>query len=251
MNQSLKIKILICIVIIINTSCIHTNKHEVKKVELENGNHAFSKTLNYKNLQIKNIVYTESKFPLSEFFNKLMDGEFSESIKSVNFNLKLTNTTNQIMHDLLSNGIVPVHVSIKNVSDNEMTVYYKQFYLTNGNDTNETFSPKYLPNEFKKFSPPAVAANVFNFTVVLTITFMIALLLSPLGHLPPGSANSSKKSDSIYNDTEKTVRIDYKHYVIDEKSLKPGEEVYGLLFFSLKRIKSAHGFYLEYKEEAQ
>jgi len=248
MNHSLTIKLLVCISIILNSGCIHTNTYEVKKVELEKGSNTFAKTLFYKNLQIKNTVYSEGKFPLADFFDKLMAGEFNESIKYANLNFKPSNIKNELMHDLLSSGIVPVHVSIKNTGDKEIIVSHKQFYLTSGTDSSETFSPAYLPNEIKKFSPAAVAANVFNFTIVLTLTFMIALLLSPLSLPPSGPANSSKKSNPVFNDTEKTVRIDYKNYIVNEVVLKPDEEAYGLLFFSLKRIESTREYYLEYKE---
>ena len=61
--------------------CIHTNPYEAKQVELEKENNNFSKTLLFENLQIKNIVYTENKFPLSDFFDKLTSGEFNESIQ--------------------------------------------------------------------------------------------------------------------------------------------------------------------------
>ena len=156
------------------------------------------------------------------------------------------------MHDLLSSGIVPAHVSIKNISSNEIKVSYKQFYLTNGIETHGTFSPDYLPTKIKRFSPAAVAANVYNFTVVFTITFMIAMLLSPFsqGYSDSGYT-SGKKNDAIFNDTEKTIRIDYKNYVVNEKTLKPGEEINGLIFFNLKKIKMPHDFYLEYKPDAK
>lgn len=241
-------RFLICITLIFNTSCIHTKSNEIKQVELEKEKNTFTNTLLLKNLEIKSIVYSETKFPLSDFFNRLMEGEFKESIKQANLNFKPSNTENEIMHDLLGNGIVPAHVFIKNVSNNEIKLSFKQFYLSNGNERHVAFNPDYLPNEIKQFSPTAVAANVYNFTVVVTITFMIALLLSPISHYSSGPYGGGyhKKKDDIFNETDKTIRIDYKNYVISEKILRPGEETNGLIFFNLKKLKNPHNYYLEF-----
>ena len=152
------------------------------------------------------------------------------------------------MHSLLENGIIPAHVSVKNISNDVVKLSYKHFCLSNGKEKRATFNPDYLPNEIKQFSPAAVAANVYNFTVVVTITFMISLLLSPIHYYSSGTFDGGqrKKKDTVFNKTDKTIQIDYKSYVISEKILNPGEETNGLIFFNLTNLEKPHDYYLEF-----
>lgn len=251
------IKVIICASIILDTSCIHTPPYEVKHLEMKKEN-VFPGALSSKNLEIKNIVYSEDKFPLSDFFEKLMAGEFNESFKQINLSYKPSNTKNEILQKLLSNGLIPVYVSIKNNSSTDVKVSFNQFNLANESEKFQALSPTYLPNKVKQFSPTAVAANIYNVTIAITVGVMIALLLRGNGvpNLGSGGKGSNysnseneSKSDGIFNKTEFTTHIYYENYVINEKIIKPDEVFYGLLFFKPENIKGTQDFFLEFSED--
>lgn len=230
----------------LNTSCIHTKKYEDKDVSLNQSTSEFYHKITYPNVEIQNVVYSKTKYPLSDFFEKLMEGEYNESIKKIDLDFKPTNTNNDIMHDLLDRRIIPAYVSIKNTSTQDIMISYKQFYLKNSHSSYQAFNPEYLPTEIKKTSPEAIAANIYNVTIGVTVT--IVLLLSIASATGGSVPNAGGLLDfPIYNDTEKVTRIDYKNYLINEKVIKPNEQVYGLVFFSLKKVKSPHDFKLDYR----
>ena len=241
-------RLFICVILILNASCIHTQSYVVKQMELEKDNKKLTNTLTFNKLQINSVIYSEGKFPLSDFFSKLARGDFEESFKHANLSYKPSNTSNEILRNLLSSGLVPVYVSIKNTSSSELKVSFNQFHITNGSDRYRAFNPEFLPREIKRFSPAAAAANVYNITITSASLFMVALLLASATspYTPSYDGHGMGNENSIViNKTEKTTRFDYKNYIINKKTLKPNEEIYGLLFFNTEKQIDAGDFNLE------
>ncbi len=248
------VRFFICISIALNLGCIHTKSHEFKSIELADENSRLSGLLQTENIQVKSVIYTAEKFPLEDFFSQLLKGQFKESFKRANLAYKPSNTENEIMKNLLNRGLVPVYIVAMNTGKKEIKFSYEQFYLVSEGQRHQTFNPVMLPTQIREFSPAAVAANIHNVMVVTTVTFMLGLLLSGIPGNPsfPNYSNGTKSEQKdIFNRTQKITHVDYKNYVIKEKTLKPGEEVSGLLFFNLADIQTEDARTLEFKEVLQ
>jgi hypothetical protein len=239
----------LCFVFFLNTSCIHTASSETKSVEIEKTITDSVDILKVDNLQIRSKVYSDEKYPLSDFFNKLLRGDFKESFKKANLNYKPSNTKNEMLRNLLSSGLVPVYVSIKNTSSQNRTISYEQFSLSDDRETYQSLNPVNLPKQIRQFSPAAAASNVYNVTVVATVTLMLLVLIAyaPNG-IQGGGGSGNFFDEPILNETQKTTRIDYKNYVIGKKTLAPNEELSGLLFFNLESMQDTSDFKIKFGE---
>ena len=54
-------------------------------------------------------------------------------------------------------------------------------------------------------------------------------------------------NNKVLNKTQKTIRFDYKNYILNEISLKSEDEFQGLLFFNTEKLKDTRDFRLELK----
>lgn len=242
------IKLFLSAIFFINTSCIHTKSKEIVPVVIDNNNNSYQLLSN--DLMVKSFVYSESKYPLSEFFDKLSKGEFKDSFKNVSLTYKPSNTTNEVLRNLLKNGLVPVYVTLKNISSQDMKISFNQFQLSDGIYKFRAFDPSFVPNEIKRLSPTAIAANVYNITVSAVFSVLIFGMLTMASVAPNGSVNINgltMNDNKVLNDTQKIIHFDYKNYILNEINLKPEEEFAGLLFFNTENLKDTRDFQLELK----
>lgn len=245
------LKFLSLIFILNSVACIHTESYEVKTIDSDSEKIKYTDSVSNKKLEIKSVIYSDDKFPLEEFFYELSMGRFKKSFKRARLSYKPSTTQNEILKNLLSSGLVPVYVSIKNVSLQEQKVQYSQFVLVEDeNHKYSAFNPIMLPDQIKQFSPAAVTANVYNVTLVTTTALLIAILLahSPGNLNIPNSGGGLDSDFEIINKTEKTTRIDYRDYVIKSKTLKAQEEIRGLLFFNLESMQDTSDLKLDFLE---
>ncbi len=230
----------------LGSGCIHTSTTDYKTVELPT-NAASSAQIN-NDWEIKSLIYLPSKLPLSDFFSRLANGEFANAFKRIDLNYKGSNSKNEALQKILDDGIVPVYVEIKNTSQKSKFIYEKSFALANGKDQILAIDEREVPKEIRRLNPKAVAADAFNFGVVVIgmAAILVALVavsagcpgcnLWDLGRVGSGgsSPSSSTGNNEIFNPVTKTTKIDYKSYLLSARKIEPGKSEKGLLFFRLK-----------------
>lgn len=245
------IKILNCFLaftLLINTSCIHTKSAEDVKVQVEqNKDLKLNQTENY---EIKSFIYSENKYPLEDFLTKFKNGDFTDSLKSINLNYTPANTDNKIFKKLIGRGYVPVYISYQNKSQADVKINFKQFQITDGKSTIEPMNPVNLPKKIKQFHPPALAANTYNVTVTVTGVVVLTLLIASL-QLPNFNLNGvdfTQSDTQVLNPLDYTTRIDYQNLVLSERILKPNESFTGLIFFHNNKSKNLDSYYLQFAD---
>lgn len=238
-NHYKTFRILLACIFLLNSSCIHTHSEEKKELALAES-HELQKASS-SNFEMQYLVYSPSKLPLSDFLFHLKNGDYNKALKKVNLNFKSSNFSNEALTELTEAGFVAVYVQVKNTDSKAIAFDEKSFSLSSLQGPTKAFYAEHLPNEFKHFSPKAVAANIFN-TAVLVVSFatllgvLVVLNAQPAleqSNLSNGSGASSKASNDLYNTPEKVVHIDYNNLLIRKTKLEPGQETKGLLFFNL------------------
>lgn len=236
---------------VFNTSCIHTESVENKSIDLDKNQTAFT-VMAKENLQIEDLIYVEEKYPLGDFFHDLQSGKFNEAFHHADLKYHPSNSKNQILRELIHDGYIPAYVRIKNVGKTSMNISERNFFLTDKDLRITAISSANVPREFNRFNSEALAANIYNVTVVTTaVVGVVALLVATRANLGSmGNGTSSGSSNSLFdspviNDTQKTTHIDYRDYLIRLGDLMPGESTEGLLFF-LNSGHEARHFRLEF-----
>lgn len=230
----------------LNASCIHVSTVENQSIQLDNTKHSYEESLVAPGLQIESLVYTESLFPLEEFFIKLKSGQYNEAFRKINLNYKPSNIDNRVIAELIKEGLVPVYVNIKNTTDHPIAISEKNFFIYDEESQMPALKMDDVPKAFVRFNSTAALANVYNVgaTVLISAALIVVLGASLRGgggplFLPGGSSRNSASSgdhsngrnNEILNDTKKTIRINYKNYLIGEKTIEPQQSLQGLLFF--------------------
>ncbi len=226
-----------------NVSCIHTNSYESKPVISANEKPSYKAVLKNPKMRIKNLIYSDEKYPLEDFLSQLARGRFVHAFKKIRISYTPSNSDSEILKNLLNSGLVPVLVNVKNNSRAPLTISYDEFYLAGANGRYRSLNPERLPSHIRQFSPGAVAANVFNVTVVVAVALMMVLLVA---HSDGQILNADFSEEKVLNPTEKVTHVDYQRFVIRKTTLAPGQEVTGLVFFSLESMADTDGFALDY-----
>lgn len=239
-----------CLNIFTNLSCIHVSSTEHKTLDLKS-----KKTLQEitgpANLRISSLIYTESIYPLETFLKKLIEGDFNDAISTVTLSYKPSNVDNQLISELIEEGLVPVYVKIENRSTVPMTISERNFYITDNERQFSALSSQEIPRAFKRFSSSAVAANAYNIgaTAVVYVGVLVAVGIvssqggqfQNSGHLGSTTNHSSTAGSDeikILNKTQKTTVIDFQDYLLGEKTLAPFTAIEGLLFFRIQSKNS-------------
>jgi hypothetical protein len=234
------ISLLVSLSLIFNASCVHVASSEIKRVE-EPSDKGLT-TLRIDGTKVDYLVYHPSQLPLNDFFSRLKRGDYKEAFKKIDLRYRPKNYSDEVMTELLDEGFVPVYVKVKNEGAAPVSFDEKSFTLKYNGSEKKAFYSEYLPKEFEHFNPKAVAANVYNGTLVI-VGFAAVLAVVIMGHgnmpsIPGGSSSGSGggggSGEDIYNNVSKKVRVDYKNYLISKTELKPGEEAKGLLFFNIE-----------------
>ncbi len=217
--------------------CVHTKPSNTKYLKIE-GIEKVSPVVEIdSNLRLEHIIYNSSKLPLTDFFTRLTAGEFKDALTEIDIRYIPANSDNEILNELIKDGLVPAFVKVTNVSSAPIKLNEIHFYLQNGPIKYQAIHISEIPRTFKRFHPAAFAANVFNVTVVVMGYIIVALALSPLcSHnclMGSGSGPSASRSGDAetLNSIDKTTNIVYRDYLIQEMELSPGESIQGMLFF--------------------
>ena len=240
------LKLLLVFTVLVNTSCVHIKSSEDLKVQLtENEKAQHHDSANY---QMKFFIYSESKYPLEDFFTQLKNGDFTESLKSIDLKYTPANTDNKIFKKLIDRGYVPVYLSYQNTSQADIKIQFNQFQITDGKNSISPISPINLPKKFQQFHPQALAANTYNITVTITGVVVIALLLASLraDNFSFNGLDIAPNNNDIVYPLNYTTRIDYQNLVLNEKILKPNESFAGLLFFYNSKAKNLDSYQLKF-----
>lgn len=255
---------LICIFLVVfqaaNTSCIHLKPREIQLVDL-NQDPDLAKLAN-PDLEIQYLVYRPYQLPLNDFFRNLKRGNYKNAFQRIHFTYRPSNFNNQAVEELIGAGFIPVYIKVENSSSRPLTFDEKSFTLTDGAKVLNAVPSKDLPRELKRFSPEAVVANVYNTGVVVLIFVAVMAVIvvaakegrgGAFGNLSFDSGNSSgpdprfTSPDETFNDVHQVTKVDYRHYLITSRVLKPGEFVQGLVFFMDSQESPDPNYHLEFK----
>ncbi|MBY0451872.1 MAG: hypothetical protein K2P92_02475 [Bdellovibrionaceae bacterium] len=236
---------ILCVVMFLNSGCIHLPSAETKTVAPETSG---ALTLNESpQYRIESLIYQPEKFPLDDFFARLKKGEFVEAFKAIHLFYRPSNTQNQALKELISAGYTPVYIRFTNKTEREMSFDESYFRLIAESERYAPLSVRSLPREFSRFSFQSTAANVYNVTVVVvaTLILMVAIvgvataggggggnwgnLFSELDNGPGSRGHSGE----ILNDVTIETKIDYRDHLIKKTTLQPRETTQGLLFFKV------------------
>lgn len=191
----------------------------------------------FNDAEINYLIYRTSQLPLEEFFSHLKRGDYKKAFKNIDLSYHPENFEDEALAELIEAGFVPVYVKVENQGSSAIEIDEKSFSLNYREGSVKAFYSSELPNEFRHFSPKAVAANTYN-TAVVVVGFAAILavfvVLAPYGNPDlSGMGVPSNSSRSLYNSVHKKVKVDYKTYLIKKIRLEPGQVTKGLLFFKL------------------
>lgn len=247
MNKRL-ISLTLAASLLFHTSCIHTDSTEklsIEVLEIKKVNRQIPST---NKLRIEHLVYSPSKLPLEDFFERAMAGEFREAFKRINLSYKPATSDNKVLERLLDANIIPVYIRATNNEDKIEEMKVSDFTLDDGHLTLRAIHPDDLPTVLESYNVKALGANVYNTGVVLIAVAGImtaALFLAYSGQSPFPAFSEPFDSDDpqddlssgeprksrVFNETTKRSEIDYQHFLLKDRKLLPGKKARGLIFF--------------------
>lgn len=242
-------KIFISIILFFNTSCIHLNSTDQQSVDLKRSNSLNLEKFTFEKIEIDNLVYKQSEYPLEEFLRKLIAGDFNKVLNNIDFKYTPSNTDNEIILELIKEGLIPVYVSIKNTGSAPVKISEKNFSLSDGVIQLQALDLNNIPKSFERFNSKAILANTYNISVAIIGTVIVLAVLGIIfkgslqligsgGRSSPSYSSGGRGGADIINSTQKTTQIDYQNYLISERTLEPDEVFQGLLFFSSTSARS-------------
>lgn len=234
-KSNIFLKLSLAIIIFLNTGCIHLRTGESIKVELTEENGISKQST--ESYELRSMVYSEDKYPLEDFLKKLGRGDFENSLKNINLNYKPANTDNIIFKKLISNGYTPAYFSYQNKTNTDIKINYKQFALTDGQNSVAPLSPIVIPKKIEKFNTKALAANTYNVTITVTGVVLLVLMLAYLQvpNLNLHGVDYTQDDYKVLNPLDYTTRIDYQNFLLFERTIKPNESISGLIFFEKRK----------------
>lgn len=243
---SLGFRLFLVFLVIWSEACIHTPRSYRERMVPAALAGKPDRSLISGSAQIHGLVYSQAELPLSDFFRRLSEGEFTEALKSFNLSYRPSNIYSSLVSDLIDRGTIPVYIEIKNIGAEPLRISERNFVLKHKEKRILALAADQVPNEIKSFSPQAALANTYNTVIVTLAVLTILLLLGASGgnHWPangpagaPGGISTSKSSESvIWNDTYPSTYIDYRDYLFSRSEIAPGEVRKGLIFFNYKHF---------------
>ncbi len=217
----------------LTNGCIHTKPREIKIVQTLPHDH-FSR-IETDCAQIQYFVFRPSKLPMNDFFFHLRKGDYNQAFHQLDLRYKSAIFSDEALNELVSAGLIPVYVNIQNQGLSDLQISESLFALDSSGMVHSALPIESLPQEFKHFSPGAVAANVYNTSlVVLAYAALLAaevMSSSSTGlYFPDSSAFPAH--GSIFNEINPVTQVNYQNYLIHQTVLKPGQEAKGLLFYN-------------------
>jgi len=140
----------------------------------------------------------------------------------------------EALETLLKNDFVPVYVRAANTGKEEFDLKSLKLTLEAPGQSLAAIANYDLPDVFEEINWPAVIANVYNVTAVVTVcTGIIVASLYAQGDMSPltmGWEGDSK----VINPVKKTKELDYSDYLLPRRGLAHREKTGGLVFFKLE-----------------
>jgi hypothetical protein len=256
MKSNLVMSLLVGLSLIVNSGCIHTSAIEDRNLSLKESDKTAEQMSERTSLRIESVIYSEGKWPLSDFFSRLMAGEFKEAIAKVDIRYVPSNTKNEILRELINDGFVPVFVRVKNTSAVPVQVSEAQFHIEDGKIRVRAIESTQIPRVFKRFSSEAFIANTINVGAVVLAFTVLFYAMAESDNYGNGfrlfdfsSSSSGGGGDiKILNETEKTTRINYRNYLLKATTIPPHSETQGLLFFYNSSKADSKTFRLTFEE---
>jgi len=235
---------LVALLFTFTASCVSQPVHEVRNLNLARINTSGLPIRTNNDIQFSEMIYSGSKLPLEDFFNGVMTGQFTNALKNLDVLYHPSNTDNEVLLELISHGIVPVFVSIKNRSQKDLPFDPQKFVLIDNRVAHTPISKKEIPDRITRFSTANATINVINVgAVVLLIAGILAVLVTTRANIPSnlgsGGSSGSGSNGELYElkGTTFITKIDYGKLILESTTLQPGETVQGLLFFQTKNQK--------------
>ncbi|HAH05342.1 MAG TPA: hypothetical protein DCM05_02275 [Elusimicrobia bacterium] len=218
-------------------ACLYT--HHREKAALAPQERAVSGGLRAGDILADCFVYRSSELPLSAFFRRLAKGEFDKALQSIRLRYEPSAHDGKAMKALLKARFVPVLVRARNEGSASADLGAVRWTLHSADGVLDPIPPAELPKALEGVHWPAVAANVYNTTVVVVgYTAVLAAIAATVyygGNGPiPAEFLSLPERDAVWNPVKKTLDLDYQDFLLRGGTLAPGESRQGLLFFRLK-----------------
>lgn len=225
---------------LIFSGCIRTSAREVKSIELSKEETRLSDVTKHEGFTAEYLVYSSAKWPISDFFQRLSEGEVKKAFQQLDIRYIPSNSDNGAIQKLLDQGLVPVFVKVTN--NFEVPTQMDLSILELGDEGEKFYAipAEQLPREFSNLNFAAIGANVANtVTVFVGIAVVIAAscgvdqCTNVLPDALRAGFDSSKGSDenAVYNPVMKTTVIDYKEYLFTNGKVEAGASKAGLVFF--------------------
>lgn len=233
---------LLSLVFLFNSaSCVHVKESETIEPKISKSDESKTKIKLIPNGEIEYLVYSEAKYPLENFFNGLMAGEFTSIITRIDIEYKPSNHSNDAFEKMLKHGLRPVYIKLKNSSEENMTFRQEMFNLCNSSDCKKSILKRNVPRVLSETNPNAYVANAWNLTIVTTLIVMAAVILTAAtggvgrsGSVPSftgGGFGRSSNDTKVFNETEKTLFLKFNDILIGDTVIPPKSEISGLIFF--------------------
>lgn len=176
-------------------------------------------------------TYRPAVYPLEVFTQNLLAGEFQNALSRLDFEYAPAQNDSRALEILFENNYVPVWLEVKNTSD--QLIYPRN--VISLETTNGPIAPIYpaeIPQHFSKLNWKAVAANTYNFTVIVVV---LAAMIS-IGNIPlagPPAENSKPKIErrELFNPLDISQEIKYETLLFSMDPLKPKQGRAGLVIF--------------------
>ncbi|MBL7672281.1 MAG: hypothetical protein JNM39_17510 [Bdellovibrionaceae bacterium] len=240
-----------------NQACIHVKSHERAAVHLpdEQGENQGVEMQKGDGFEIISILYRPSKLPLSDFFARMRKGEFQEAFRKIDLNYKQSNANDKAIIELVAHGYIPAYVQFKNTGSSSISFDEKNFSIVSESDQVKAFYADQLPYEFKSFNPTAAAANVYNIGVVTVGFFAVVLAMAIVSTSAKGSADfpnlKGLNIGPVLNETDRTMNIEYKDFLIHNTQLNSRGTSKGLLFFKVDSLTGIHNYKLIFRPNSE
>lgn len=240
------LSLILCFQIIFMPSCIYTKTKESHDAKLDEISFASKKNLyeyQNENYKLDLVFLTPSQLPLEAFFKNLKRGKLKKSIESINLIYEPSNYSNKAIEMLNEEGFTPLLVKITNTGTKTLEFDEKSFMLVNNSkESLAAFYSDALPQQLERFNSKALAANIYNTSVVVIgfASLMGLLYIGLMNDVALPSDSGTKSNDKFfnalndnhtYNPLYTNVAINYKNLLISKTQIKPQETVSGLLFF--------------------
>jgi hypothetical protein len=231
MNCERRYKIVCSVVSLIGLtqqSCISVKERESRTILATESSDINSNETTRGSFVISYNAFRPSRLPLESSIRMLFDGDVMRALTEADPWYRSASSDDVALQKLISNGFIPVQVQVRNEGSTPSKFSLSDLSLLSSTEKLIPIPPKDLPNELSEFNAVAVAANVYNTSIV--VFAVAAVMLSSSKRAVVSSPFSDEKA-KLYNSTTKTTEINYVDYLLNDAELAPNQSASGLVFF--------------------